>query len=120
MALLPPPKGNGFLCHKNFMNHFIYQQKLKLKANKQLISQVMPEIAQINFRRLYFSAWIALAVNLIHVLWFYLDLSKSNEIEYKWRIGVILAHGIMALIMFLGAVLLLWYKNKKSPLSTRN
>lgn len=20
MALLPPPKGNGFLCHKNFMN----------------------------------------------------------------------------------------------------
>ena len=65
------------------MYHFIYQQKLKLKANKQLISQVMPEIAQINFRRLCFSAWIALAVNLIHVLWFYLDLSKSNEIEYN-------------------------------------
>lgn len=98
------------------MNHFIYQQKLKLKANKQLISQVMPEIAQINFRRLYFSAWIALAVNLIHVLWFYLDLSKSNKIEYKWRVGVILAHGIMALTMFLGAVLLLWYKNKKIPI----
>lgn len=28
MALLPPPKGNGFLCHKNFMKSMILEEKI--------------------------------------------------------------------------------------------
>lgn len=94
------------------INDFINDLKSKINANKQMTDQVKPEIVQINFRRLYYSVWIALAVNIAHILLFYRNLATSNEVEYRWRIGVILAHSIMAIVMCIGALFLARFKHR--------
>ncbi|MBK7058973.1 MAG: hypothetical protein IPH52_28750 [Leptospiraceae bacterium] len=41
--------------------------------------------------------WIP--VNLFHIILFYLNLDPNKEIEYLWRIGIILSH--LFLMIFL-------------------
>ena len=41
MALLPPPKGNGFLCHKNFMNE---EASLTNEESFDTIEELEPEV----------------------------------------------------------------------------
>ena len=41
MALLPPPKGNGFLCHENFMNNRIYMFRGKAATGKASLAHYL-------------------------------------------------------------------------------
>lgn len=60
---------------------------------------IMNEIVTINIKRLFYVAIVAMPVNLLHIIIFSKNMSLGGENEINWRIGIILCHTMLFLIM---------------------
>ncbi len=80
------------------------------------------EIARINIQRLTIYFYILFAVHLLHVVFFWLELANGNahttESVYQWRIGIIIAQGITA-VLVLAAAIFIYYIRKKGLLQSK-
>lgn len=72
------------------------------KAFWEMISvdkSIMKEIVTINIKRLFYVSILAMPVNLIHIIIFSRNISSGDEKEINWRMGIILCHSLLFLIM---------------------
>ena len=96
----------------------IIGKKLQRLKNYLLIDRVSDsELARINLPRFttYFN--ILIAVHLLHVILFWLEIANDStqmtEQVYHWRLGIIIAHSITA-VLALAAAILTYYIRKNN------
>jgi diguanylate cyclase (GGDEF)-like protein len=62
---------------------------------------IKKEVTLINLKRIFYISLVAIPVSIAHVVIFGMDLPASGGVEYSWRIGIIVCHSLLALIMAL-------------------
>lgn len=78
---------------------------------------IKKEVTLINLKRIFYISIVAVPVSIAHVVIFGLDLPTSVGVEYSWRLGIIVCHALLAIIMaILGS--LSYFLSKKTELST--
>lgn len=60
---------------------------------------ILNEVASINIKRILYFSMIGMIINLTTVLILSMDLSSGNEIQTKWRMGIMICHSILFFIM---------------------
>jgi diguanylate cyclase len=74
------------------------------------------EITFVNLKRIFYISLVTIPVSIAHVVIFGMDLSARGGIEFNWRIGIIVCHALLAIIMaFLGG--LSYFFSKKTEVS---
>lgn len=89
---------------KKIINKLVLEKEEKRDLNLKLSNQ--------NLDRITITAWVAIPVSLLHILIFWLNIHDGNHNEYLWRIGIIMAHSLVILI--LAAVYVSIYFNRKA------
>ncbi len=71
------------------------------------------EVAFYNINRLYYTALIAIPVELAHIIIFWSDSSLKTDAELKWRNGIILSHMLLVSIMIFFSFFSYYSRKKK-------
>jgi signal transduction histidine kinase len=83
----------------------------KSEINEEIIKN---EILDRNIQYISILSYFAVPVNIFHIFTFYLNLNMGNEIEYKWRMGIIIAHSILLIFFSFIGIFFNYYKRKKN------
>lgn len=62
---------------------------------------IKKEVTFANLKRIFYISLVAIPVSIAHVVTFSMGLPESGVVEYSWRIGIIVCHGLLAIIMTL-------------------
>ena len=83
-------------------NSFIKTVERALAVYRE-IDRLCPECARFNISRIYSFAVIALPLNLLFIVMFLLH-APTRECEAHWRAGIMISHGMLAVLMPLFAL----------------
>lgn len=77
-------------------------------------SIIAKEIFERNVQYISILSIFWIPVNLFHIILFYINLDSRKEIEYIWRIGIILSHFLLMVFFIIIGSLFSYYKRNKS------
>ncbi len=75
---------------------------------------ILDEISSININRIYLSAFIAVPLNVAHILFFWFSFPSSSGDQYLWRLGIIMCHSAFAIIMSVLSAISYYIKQRDS------
>lgn len=78
---------------------------------KKIIEKILSE----NLRRIIYLPFVAIPVNLFHILFFYYKLPDTGSPEYTWRWGIIVMHIIIMVVVLMATTLSLIRKKYQKP-----
>ncbi len=79
-----------------------------------IAGKIVNDITKINIKRIFLSSLFAVPLSFAHVIIFAFNLHSGNEVEYKWRMGIIICHFVFAIIMFALGILSYFSKKRDS------
>lgn len=84
----------------------------KSAVNESIIAN---EVFQRNIQYISILSIFCIPINLFHILLFYFNLNPVREVEYLWRIGIILSHFILMIFFLFIAGLFFYFKRTGRP-----
>ena len=88
----------------------------KIAAFVKPDNSVMEVIRKNNIQRIIYFSFLAVPLNIIHIVIFYLNLGQPGTMEYIWRIGIIGCH-LFSVILFLSITVSLYIQRKREKLN---
>ncbi len=79
--------------------------------------RIVRESITANVRRIFYAAIVAVAVHLAHIAIFLFTVVAHSSTEHAWRLGIILAHSAM-LVLMVGSILASYTLRKKEWIRT--
>lgn len=81
------------------MNFLKYTNKIK--EIEKPSKSIMNEIVNMNSNRIFYISIIAMPVSLLHIIFFLIKSPVSSEKEAIWRVGIIISHTVLFILMAL-------------------
>lgn len=103
-------------------NHFktnigrIKTQYEKVKEINAASQSDRDKITAINITRIYYLAFIVMPLSVTEILVFWLNSSPSSENESVWRMGIIITHSVLLVLMALLGGSAFYFRNHKTNL----
>jgi len=83
------------------MTKFVNKLKVRIFDDALIIE----EVSSINIHRIYILSLVMMPIHLAHIMIFYLNTIGADDTVNKWRLGIIIAHSAMfIMISIVGAV----------------
>lgn len=86
-----------------------------LRKSEQNESIIANEVFQRNIQYISVLSIFCIPINIFHILLFYFNLNPQRDVEYLWRMGIILSHFILMIFFLMIAGFFFYFKRTGRP-----